>query len=135
MPGTQENRPSTGSRQAAISRDIVRLLREYTGRGPTKARTYIDRDLIAVVLEDTLTMGERSLIADGKAQHVLATRKAFQETMSAQMVAAVERHSGRKVLAFLSDNHVDPDIAVETFVLVPVTEEEEIQELGTAGEI
>jgi uncharacterized protein YbcI len=133
MPGTQDNHPSTGSKHAAISRDIVRLLREYTGRGPTKARTYIDRDLIAVVLEDTLTMGERSLIADGKTQHVLATRKAFQETMSSQMVAAVERHSGRKVLAFLSDNHVDPDIAVETFVLVPM-EAEETLERSRAGE-
>jgi len=124
MVGTQDDRPTTGSKHAAISREIVHLLREYTGRGPTKARTYINRDLINVVLEDTLTMGERSLIADGKVEHVLATRKAFQETMSAQMIAAVERHSGRQVLAFLSANHADPDIAVETFVLVPMTGEE-----------
>ena len=120
MPGTLDGRPSAGSKHAAISREIVRLLHEYTGRGPTKARTHINNDLITVVLEDTLTMGERSLIADGKTQHVLATRKAFQETMSVKMVAAVEEHSGRRVLAFLSANHVDPDIAVETFVLVPV---------------
>jgi uncharacterized protein YbcI len=124
MPGTQGDRPATGSKHAAISREIVRLLHEYTGRGPTKARSYINRDLISVVLEDTLTMGERSLIADGKVQHVLATRKAFQETMESQMVAAVERHSGRQVRAFLSDNHIDPDIAVETFVLVPLPEDE-----------
>jgi uncharacterized protein YbcI len=132
VPGTQQN-PSAPSKHAAISREIVRLLREYTGRGPTKARTCINHDLISVVLEDTLTMGERSLIADGKSDHVLATRKAFQETMSAQMVAAVERHSGRQVLAFLSANHIDPDIAVETFVLVPMAEDK-IQEPGSAGE-
>jgi uncharacterized protein YbcI len=121
MPATPDGRPSAGSQQAAISREIVRLLHEYTGRGPTKARTHINNDLVTVVLEDTLTMGERSLVADGKTQHVLATRKAFQETMSVKMVAAVEEHSGRRVLAFLSANHVDPDIAVETFILVPVS--------------
>ena len=94
-------------------------MREYTGRGPTKARTYIDEDLITVVLQDTLTMGERSLVRDGKVELVLTMRKAFQTTMASQMIAAVERHSGRRVYAFLSDNHVDPDIAVESFVLVP----------------
>jgi uncharacterized protein YbcI len=96
-------------------------MREYTGRGPTKARTYVNDDLITVVLQDTLTMGERSLVRDGEVDLVLASRKAFQRTMSAQMVAAVERHSGRTVYAFLSDNHVDPDVAVESFVLVPET--------------
>lgn len=94
-------------------------MREYTGRGPTKARTYIHEDLITVVLQDTLTMGERSLVRDGEVDLVLASRKAFQRTMSTQMVAAVERHSGRNVFAFLSDNHVDPDVAIESFVLLP----------------
>jgi uncharacterized protein YbcI len=109
-----------GSVAAAISSAVVKLLHEYTGRGPTKARTYIDTDLIAVVLQDTLTMGERSLVRDGKADLVLAMRRAFQETMSAQMIAAVERHSGRTVRAFLSGNHLDPDTAVESFVLEPL---------------
>lgn len=112
---------STGSVSADISRALVKLLREYTGRGPTKARTHIDGDLITVVMQDTLTMGERSLVSDGKAELVLATRRAFQDTMSSQMVAAVERYSGRKVAAFLSANNVDPDVAIESFVLAPVT--------------
>jgi len=108
-----------GSVAAAIASAVVKLMHEYTGRGPTKARTYLDDDLITVVLQDTLTMGERSLVRDGKADLVLVTRRAFQQTMSTQMIAAVERHSGRTVHAFLSDNHVDPDIAVESFVLEP----------------
>ncbi len=95
-------------------------MREYTGRGPTKARTIIDEDLITVVLQDTLTMGERSLVRDGETDLVLTSRKAFQRTMSTQLIAAVERLSGRSVYAFLSDNHIDPDIAVETFVLAPI---------------
>jgi uncharacterized protein YbcI len=113
---------SRGEVGASISRDTVRLLREYTGRGPTKARTYITGDLVAVVLQDTLTMGERSLVREGEVDLVLQTRRAFQRTMGPQLIAAVERHTGRKVHAFLSDNHADPDIAVESFVLEPPEE-------------
>jgi uncharacterized protein YbcI len=117
------DRVPKGEVAAAISSAVVKLMREYTGRGPTKARTHIDENLISVVLEDTLTMGERSLVRDGKVELVLATRKAFQQTMATQLVAAVERHSGRSVYAFLSDNHIDPDVAVESFVLHPRSEE------------
>lgn len=109
-------------------------MREYTGRGPTKARTYINDDLISVVLQDTLTMGERSLVRDGEVELVLASRKAFQRTMSIQMIAAVERHSGRKVHAFLSDNHIDPDVAVESFVLEPENDGDAADGAGEAGE-
>jgi uncharacterized protein YbcI len=112
---------------------VVQLMREYTGRGPTKARTYINDDLITVVLQDTLTMGERSLVRDGEIELVLASRKAFQRTMSTQMIAAVERLSGRTVFAFLSDNHIDPDVAVESFVLAP--ESDQAPENGNAASI
>jgi uncharacterized protein YbcI len=111
---------SNGPRAAEISRLLVRLFAEYTGRGPTKARTYINEDLISVVLQDTLTQGERSLVRDGKADLVLSTRKAYQDTMRAAMVAGVEEIMDRTVFAFLSDNHMDPDVAVESFVLVPL---------------
>jgi uncharacterized protein YbcI len=107
-----------GSIASAISGAVVQLMREYTGRGPTRARTYINDDLITVVLQDTLTMGERSLVRDGEVELVLASRKAFQRTMSREMIAAVEKHSGRSVQAFLSENHIDPDIAIESFVLM-----------------
>jgi uncharacterized protein YbcI len=107
---------------AAISKSVVHLLSEYTGRGPTKARTYINQDLITVVLRETLMKGERSLVQDGRVKLVLAIRKAYQNTMGPQLIAAVERHSGRRVFAFLSDNHIDPDIAIESFVLVPETD-------------
>jgi uncharacterized protein YbcI len=110
---------SVGSIAAAISNATVRLLSEYTGRGPTRARTYINETLIAVVLQDTLTRGERSLVANGETDLVLANRKAYQRTMGPELIAAVEEISGREVLAFLSDNHIDPDCAVESFVLVP----------------
>ena len=110
-----------GARAAAISNLLVRLMAEYTGRGPTKARTYINEDLVTVVLQDTLTRGEQSLVRDGRASLVLTTRKAYQQTMRADMVAGVEEIMEREVMAFLSDNHIEPDVAVESFVLTPLS--------------
>ncbi len=108
-----------GELAAEISNATVRMLSEYTGRGPTKARTYINGDLISVVLRDTLTKGEQSLRQSGKDEVVLATRKAYQESMEPELIQAIEHITGRKVEAFLSSNHLDPDIAIEVFMLVP----------------
>jgi uncharacterized protein YbcI len=114
-----------GSKAAALSNAVVRTLSAYTGRGPTKARAHLTQDLVSVVLEDTLTKGERSLVRDGQTERVLDMRKAYQQTMGADLVAAVEGILGRRVIAFLSDNHIDPDIAVETFVLEPLAHEDD----------
>lgn len=116
---TPDAPPNPGTVSSAISNAVVRLFAEYTGRGPTKARTYISDDYIAVVLQDTMTKGECSLVRDGKIEQVLSTRKAYQHAMGEDLVAAVERLTGRTVFAFLSDNHAEPDVAIESFVLVP----------------
>jgi uncharacterized protein YbcI len=118
MPGIQVDH-APGEVAAAISNAVVRLLSDYTGRGPTKARTHLSKDLVTVVLHDTLTKGERRLVREGDATVVLETRKAFQNAMKDDLVTAVEQQSGRKVIAFLSANHIEPDVAVETFLLEP----------------
>jgi uncharacterized protein YbcI len=104
---------------AAVSNAIVHLVREYTGRGPTRARTYYSGDLVSVVMADALTKADRSLVADGKGDLVRHVRQEFQRTMREDMVEAVESITERKVIAFMSDNHVDPDMAIEAFVLEP----------------
>lgn len=121
MSGTEAEQPiaNGGSKAAAISNAVVRLLSEYTGRGPTKARTHITKDLVTVLLEETLTKGERSLADGGKGELVMTMRFAFQQTMGADLVASVEEITGREVAAFMSANHLDPDMAIESFVLVP----------------
>jgi uncharacterized protein YbcI len=112
-----DERPAGNSPAAEISTTVVRLMAEYTGRGPTKAKTTISREVVTVLLEDTMTKGERSLARDGKADLVLQLRQQFQRTMREDLVAGVEMILERKVIAFMSDNHVDPDMAVEVFVL------------------
>jgi uncharacterized protein YbcI len=104
---------------AMISTSAVQLLHKYTGRGPTKAKTVITGDLVTILLADTLTKGERTLVEKGKSDRVLQVRHDFQQAMRDDLTALVERHLKRKVIAFMSQNHIDPDLAVEVFVLEP----------------
>ena len=71
------------------------------------------------MVEDLLTRGERSLIRDGKQDLVLETRRAYQQTMSEDLTAGIEEITGGEVIAFLSANHLDPDLAIENFMLAP----------------
>jgi uncharacterized protein YbcI len=112
----EEQRQRT-SPSAHISTATVQLLHEYTGRGPTKARTMINDNVVIVLLADTLTKGERKLVDNGNADRVLALRHDFQGAMRDDLVALVEGQLGRKVIAFMSQNHIDPDLAAEVFVL------------------
>ena len=116
MPETQAQ---DGTVAAEISRRAVQILREYTGRGPTKARTILTKDTVAIVLADTLTKGELSLVGMGEEDHVLRTRRSYQQLMRHDLVALVEEQTGRTVHAFFSDNHIDPDYGVEYFLLEP----------------
>jgi uncharacterized protein YbcI len=112
-------RAGEGRLAAAISNKVVRVITDYTGRGPTKARAYIQDDLVSVVVQDTLTKGERSLVQDGRAEVVMTMRKAFQDTMRDDLVAGIEELTGRKVLAFFSADHIGPDASLESFLLAP----------------
>jgi uncharacterized protein YbcI len=118
-PDRLEPRRENGELNAAISEALVRVMADTTGRGPTKARTTIDRDLIVVMLQNTLTAGERYLAGSDRAEQVLAMRRAYQEAMRADCITAIEDLAGRTVIAFMSANHIDPDLAAEIFVLKP----------------
>jgi uncharacterized protein YbcI len=107
---------------AAISNAVVSLFSDYLGRGPTRARTAFGRDLVAVVLEETFTKAERRLVEEGEQQSVVTTRRIFQSTMREDLTAAIERITGRRVTAFLSDQSAEPDVAVEVFLLEPEPE-------------
>ena len=103
-----------------ISTSAVQLMHEYTGRGPTKAKTMVNENLVTILLADTLTKGERKLVEVGKSERALQVRHDYQMAMRDDLVALVEGELQRKVVAFMSQNHIDPDLAVEVFVLEPV---------------
>jgi uncharacterized protein YbcI len=102
-----------------ISTAAVQVLHDFTGRGPTKAKTLIKDDVVTVLLADTLTKGERKLVDNGRSKRVLQLRHDYQRVMRDDLVAVVERQLDRKVIAFMSQNHIDPDLGVEVFVLEP----------------
>jgi uncharacterized protein YbcI len=115
---TSPDEPRTdGPLSAEITKAVVGVFRDYTGRGPTKARTFLNEGLIHVLLEDTMTTAERQLAEGGEEEFVLEIRRKFQRTMRDDLVAAVEDLSGRNVTAFMSDNTLEPDMALESFVL------------------
>jgi uncharacterized protein YbcI len=116
-PMQMHEEPSRGATAAEISNAVVQILHEYTGRGPTKAKTEIGANVVSVLLADTLTRPEQRLVDDGKERVVLAVRREYQETMRERLTGAVQDITGRKVVAFMSQNHIDPDLAIENFVL------------------
>jgi uncharacterized protein YbcI len=106
-----------GRLAAHISEATVAIVREYVGRGPTQVRTTISDDLVVVLMRDTMLKAERSLADAGRGDTVLEMRREFQRAMSDELVRMVESSTARRVVAFMSDNHLDPDIAAEVFVL------------------
>jgi uncharacterized protein YbcI len=115
--GRQDRRSDHGATMAAISRRIVGLLKEYYGKGPTKARTYQSGDLVVVVLAGGYTQAERTLIEQGRGKTVLDLRAEFQEVMGTRFKQVIQEELRREVLAFMSAAHHDPDYNVEVFIL------------------
>jgi uncharacterized protein YbcI len=95
----------------------VRLVAEYTGRGPTKARTTIRDNVVLCMTEDNLTKAERRLVQEDEGELVVTIRRRFQTTMRDDLVSGIELLTGRTVVSFLSDHNAETDHAAEVFVL------------------
>jgi uncharacterized protein YbcI len=102
-----------------ISNALSRLHKEYIGRGPTRARTTVDGDLVVCLLEGGYTRAEQTLEGDGKGDLVAAGRLGLQDAMRDAMIAVVERTLGRTVFSFMSANDLRRNVQVEVFVLHP----------------
>ena len=104
---------------AAIGRGLARLHTEYYGKGPTEARTYMLNDTVICILEGGFTTVERTLIDDGNSHAVHEIRRSFQTAMEQPFKDVVEGATRRKIVAYMSQIHTSPDLAVELFVLEP----------------
>ncbi len=125
MEGTRQDSAAGGSRGevlASISTGLVRLHSRYYGKGPTKAKTYHVNDTVICILRGGFTTVERTLIDDGNVEAVYQIRRSFQRAMESQFTAVVEGAVERKVIAYMSQVHQEPDLAVEIFVLEPAEE-------------
>ena len=95
------------------------LLKEYYGRGPDRAKTYVTDDLVVCLLRGGFTPVEETLREGGHGEAVIRQRMAFQQVMRHRFEEVVEEATGRKVVGFMSGNQQDPDMICEVFVLAP----------------
>ncbi len=107
----------TGEARSQIASGFVSLHSQYYGRGPTKSKVYAEGDIVVVVLEETFTPAERTLISQGQSEGIQEIRRNFQTIMADQFKALVEQATGRKVRSFTSETDLENDIAVEVFLL------------------
>ena len=115
---TQDVEAESGrSVNAEVSNAMVGLKKEFYGRGPTKAKTYVNDNYVFCVLEGGLTRNEETLLAAGEHQLVRQFRLRFQEVMAEPTTQAIERITGRKVIGYHSQIVFDPEFAFEIFVL------------------
>src|SRR3954449_7475954 len=108
---------ANGSVRLAISNALVTVKKQLYGKGPVKAKTYLNDNYIFTVLEGGLTKNEETLVAAGEQRLVREYRLRFQESVSETITTAIEDVTKRKVLAYHSQIVFDPDRAFEIFVL------------------
>jgi uncharacterized protein YbcI len=106
-----------GSLNESIADAVVRSHTRCVGRGPRQALAFHRDNVVVVVLQGTLTKGELSLAADGRHDAVMRIRRQFRDLMRTELVEAIEALTRCGVLALVSDNSIEPDLAVELFVL------------------
>jgi uncharacterized protein YbcI len=113
-----EPRPLTGGElNAAVTSALVGIHTEYLGRGPTSASTFHHGNVLVTLMHGVLTNAEKSLAKTDRAPVVKNIRQLLHQTLEEDSRAAVERLTGRNVVAFISGNNLDPDIATDLFIL------------------
>jgi uncharacterized protein YbcI len=100
-----------------IAHAMVGMKKDFYGKGPTKAKTFINDEYVFVVMHGGLTRNEEVLLAAGEHDLVRSYRLRFQEAMTGATVQAIEEIVGRKVLTYHSQMLFDPERAIEIFVL------------------
>jgi uncharacterized protein YbcI len=108
-----------GGALAAVSNALVSAMKRLYGKGPLKARSYLNDDYLFCVMEGGLTRSEQTLIDSGEEQLVRKVRLRYQEVVSEELTGAVERIIGRKVVSYHSQILFSPTVVVEIFVLEP----------------
>lgn len=130
---TLQNKSSgNGDVLTAISDGMVALLKEFYGRGPTRAKSYYEDDLVVCVLRGGFSRVEQTLLDGGRGQAVIQQRMEFQEVMRERFVTVIEDATGKRVIGFMSGNQQDPDLMCEVFILAPtdLVDEHEIPAQG-----
>jgi uncharacterized protein YbcI len=130
--GIEGTRQHHGDVLTAISDGMVALLKEYYGRGPSRAKSYYEDDLVVCVLRGGFSRVEQTLLDGGRGPAVIQQRMEFQEVMRGRFAAVIEGATGRPVIGFMSGNQQEPDMMCEVFILGPTDLVDE-HEIAAAG--
>ncbi len=103
----------------AISDGMVALLKEFYGRGPSRAKSYYHDDLVVCLLRGGFSQVEQTLLEGGRGSAVIQQRMEFQDLMRDRFEAVIKAATGRDVIGFMSGNQQGPDIMCEVFILAP----------------
>jgi uncharacterized protein YbcI len=130
VPGTSAH----GAVVTAISDGLVALLKEFYGRGPTRAKSYYSDDLVVCVLRGGYSRVEQTLLDGGRGGAVIQQRMEFQEVMRVRFAEVIEKATGRVVIGFMSGNQQEPDLMCEVFILGPtdLIDEDELKSLASS---
>jgi len=115
--GAVPGRRPEGQLRAALANAMIRIVHEHWGKGPTRAKAYLEDGFLFCVLEDPLTTVERTLVEGGQTDPVRELRLEFQEMVSHEFTEQVEALTGRRVRASHSQIVFGPDLLFEIFVL------------------
>lgn len=114
-----DERLSGGALNATLANELGKLIADFTGRGATRSRAFIDQDLVVCLFEDGATRPERNLVAASRSELVRLQRDALRRAMGPQLIEAVERLTGRSVRTFLSGTDEDGGSSIDAFILEP----------------
>jgi uncharacterized protein YbcI len=116
---TPQAQAAEESYRSAIQREIVQLHKQFFGRGPVATKLYVHADCVLVLMFSGHTASEQTMLEYGGGRSVAQTRVDLSESMKAQYIDVVERHTGRQVVGFMSSSQQDPDLLSQVYVLAP----------------
>jgi uncharacterized protein YbcI len=119
LPARKARPKNHGDVLTAISDGLVALLKDFYGRGPTRAKSYFEDDLVVCVLRGGFSRVEQTLLDGGRGAAVINQRMEFQEVMRQRFEAVIEDATGQRVIGFMSGNQQQPDMMCEVFILAP----------------
>lgn len=102
---------------ATISREVTVLTKSLTGRGPTKVKTYFERECIVVLMREAHTASEGSMAGGGRERDVAQTRVDISEDAREAFIEIIERNTDQKVVGFISGSQQDPSLLAQVYIL------------------
>ncbi len=105
------------TKQARVSQEVVRTMKDLYGRGPTHAKTYLCDEYVFCVMSGGMTRDEETMIRGGEEDAVREYRLRFQAVIAPELIRRVEDVLESKVVSYHSQVLFDPDRLIEIFVL------------------